>query len=810
MNEKVLHTLEFDKITERLETLCFSEKAKETARNLTPMTDLADIRKAQKETADALARIYKEGRLSFSGLHDIGASIKRLEVGAALSMAELISISKVLDAALRVKEYAATSEPTGPALTEETDTKTNPEEGDSLTDRLASLAPLSPLSNEIKRCIISEDTMADDASAGLKSVRRQIELTNSRIKEHLASLTNDANAKGYLSSDKVTMRDGRYCLPVKNEHRREIDGMIHDQSGSGNTVFIEPAAVVKYNNELAELFLSEKKEIEKVLAALSNECAENIDNIKYDLSCLTEMDFIFAKAELAKSMKATEPIFNENRIINLKQARHPLIDPKKVVPIDIRLGNEATLLIITGPNTGGKTVSLKTTGLITLMGQSGLHIPAFDKSELGVFTEVFADIGDEQSIEQSLSTFSSHMVNIVNILKKADSRDLILFDELGAGTDPTEGAALAMAILDTLHNRDARVMATTHYSELKIYALTTEGVVNASCEFNVDTLMPTYRLLIGIPGKSNAFAISTKLGLPGYIIEDAKNRIDTNDKRFEDVIADLNRSRAKIEEEEIKIRNRRAEIEKEKAALTADNEKLAEQKANLIADAKAEAARILQSAKDFADESIKKYNKWNEGGATAREMEETRSAIREKLKNAEEGSRRKTKVAEKNKNKVCAKKLHIGDRVLVIDMGVKGTVSTLPDEKGDLTVTMGIIKSKVNVRDLAFVEEKEDVLVEPKKGGGNSGRSINKAMSFHPELNIIGMTTDEGRMEVAKYLDDAYLAHVHECRIIHGRGTGALRNMVHEYLNGCKYVKDYRDGEYTEGGNGATVITMKS
>ena len=690
MNEKVFHTLEFDVIRERLAAHAYSAAAKQRAAALLPETDLATIRKAQTETADALSRIYASGSVSFSGLSDIGASLLRLQVGSTLGMGELIQISKNLDVALRVK-----------AFSQKRDAELDP---DSLSERLEMLAPLSPFNNEIKRCIISEEEMADDASAGLKNVRRQIQITNNRIRDHLSNLVTDASGKGYLQNNIVTMRNGRYVVPVKQEHRNQVEGLIHDQSSSGSTVFVEPAAVVKYNNELAELFLEEQKEIEKVLAALSNEAAGHMEDLAYDQKTLIEMDFIFAKAMLAKDMKATMPVFNEDKYIHLKKARHPLIDPKKVVPIDVMLGKEFTLLIITGPNTGGKTVSLKTVGLLSLMGQSGLHIPAFDGSKLGIFREIYADIGDEQSIEQSLSTFSSHMRNIVQILDtdKSDPEtladSLVLFDELGAGTDPTEGAALAMAILSFLHERDVRTMATTHYSELKIYALETPGVINASCEFDVETLMPTYRLLIGIPGKSNAFAISGKLGLSDDIIEDAKNRIDTNDKRFEDVIAELNRSRQAIEAEEERIRIRREEIEKEKASLVDDTEKLQAQKERLIADARAEAAKILEDAKEYADASIKKFNKWGAGGATAREMEEERSKLREQI-NANAKSSSGLGIAGKAnaKNHVGTKPLHIGDRVLVTTMGIKGTVSTLPDAKGNLFVTMGIMKNKVNV-----------------------------------------------------------------------------------------------------------------
>lgn len=793
MNKKVLKTLEFDKICERLADLASSKKAKERIKELEPMTDIEEIKEAQRETADALARLYQSGHISFSGLAEVGDSLIRLEVGGTLSMAELMAISRDLDVTLRVKNFGAKRDGSLP--------------DDSLSERFSLLAPLSPVNNEIKRCIISEDEMADDASPGLKNVRRKIEFTNSKIREQLDSLVISASEKGLLQNNKVTMRNGRYCIPVKNEHRGKVEGLIHDQSSTGSTVFIEPAIVVKYNNELSELMLEEAKEIEKVLALLSNETAGHIEEIKYNLKTLAALDFIFAKAELAKEMGATEPVLNPERRINIKKGRHPLIDKKTVVPIDINLGKDFELLVITGPNTGGKTVSLKTVGLLTLMGQSGLHIPAFDKSEIGIFNEIYADIGDEQSIEQSLSTFSSHMVNIVSILKEADSRSLVLFDELGAGTDPTEGAALAMAILADLQGRDARVMATTHYSELKVYALTTKGVVNASLEFSLETLMPTYRILIGIPGKSNAFAISQKLGLPEEIINDASNRIDTNDKRFEDVIAELNRSRKFIEEEEERIKKRRAEIEKEKRELETDVEKLAEKKESLIADAKREAAKILSEAKEMADESIKKYNKWGMGGGTAREMEDERSKLREKIDAVSKGSGIRAK--ESLRNRVGNKPLHIGDMVLVLTMGVKGTVSTLPDAKGNLTVTMGIMKSQVNVKDLAFVEESGSVEIKRDKSAGGGSLGMSKAMNVHIEKNLVGMRYDDARAELIKYIDDAYLAHLPQVRIIHGRGTGALRTMVREYLKKCKYVKSFRDGEYNEGGNGVAVVTFK-
>lgn len=789
MNKKVLYTLEFDKITKQLSELASSAKAKEMSEGLLPMTDINEIKKAQTNTGDALKRLYKLGHLSFSGLSETGDSFARLDLGATLSMTELLRISKNLDVTLRVKNFG------GKTLEE-----------DSLSKMFLPLAPLSPFNNEIKRCIISEDEMADDASPGLKNVRRKIEFTNEKIKNELGSIANTAAIEGLLQNNNVTMRNGRYCLPVKNEHRNKVSGLIHDTSSTGSTVFIEPSVVVKYNNELSELMLEEAKEVEKVLAALSNEAATYLEEMKYNNSALVELDFIFAKAELAKDMKATEPIFNPDRKINIKKGRHPLIDRKKVVPIDINIGNDFDLLVITGPNTGGKTVSLKTVGLITLMGQSGLHIPAFDKSELSIFKEVYADIGDEQSIEQSLSTFSSHMVNIVDILKTADSDSLVLFDELGAGTDPTEGAALAMAILAFLQEKDARVMATTHYSELKVYALTTPGVVNASLEFNIDTLMPTYRIIIGIPGKSNAFAISKKLGLSEEIITDATNRLDTNDKRFEDTIAELNKSRQFIEEEEKRIRQKREELEKEKENLENDVEKLADRKESLIADAKKEAREILEEAKKVADAAIKKYNKWGAGGATAREMEGERSKLRERIDDVSKGTGIHAKASQRNR--VGNKKLHIGDMVLVLTMGIKGTVSTLPDSKGNLTVTMGIMKSQVNVKDLAFVEEDKSVKIEH-SDNSRGNISMSKSFSVHIEKNLVGMRYDDAKAELIKYLDDAYLAHLPSVRIIHGRGSGALRGMVRDYLKTCRYVKSFRDGEYNEGGTGVSVVTFK-
>ncbi len=790
MNEKALHTLEFDKIIQKLEDLAASPMAKDLCRRLKPSSHLANIKTWQQETADALSRILQSGRLSFSGLTDIRPSVMRLQVGGILGMGELLDVSRCLDVTLRVKSFFQK--------------RSDELEPDSLSERFSFLEPMSPINNEIKRCILSPELMADDASSGLKSVRRAITNANNKIKDQLSSMVNDAAGKGHLQNNIVTMRNGRYCLPVKQEHRGQIPGMIHDQSSSGSTVFIEPMAVVKLNNELAELALQEQKEIEKVLADLSNQIGEHVEELVYNLKTLIEGDFIFAKAELAKQMQASQPIFNEERRIRIKRGRHPLIDPKKVVPIDVHLGQDFNLLVITGPNTGGKTVSLKTVGLLTLMGQAGLHIPAFDQSELGVFEEVFADIGDEQSIEQSLSTFSSHMVNTVHILEHADQHSLVLFDELGAGTDPTEGAALAMSILSWLHALDARVMATTHYSELKVFALTTPGVCNASCEFSLETLQPTYRLLIGIPGKSNAFAISSKLGLPDHIIQDAQTRIDTNEQKFEDVISELEDSRKTMEAEQAQIAAYRAEAEQLKKELEQQKEKLAAGKERIMSEAKEEAAKVLQEAKDYADETIKKFQKWGASG-NAREMEQERNELRNRLKEHEQ---KNGLVSRSSNKKLSAGDLHIGDAVQVLSLGLRGTVSTLPNAKGELFVQMGILRSQVSLTDLELIDE--PTVSGPSIQKSGSGKiKMSKSISIHPELNLIGKTTDEAVYLLDKYLDDAYLAHLPQVRIIHGRGTGALRNAVHARLKRTKYVKSFRIGEFGEGDHGVTIVEFK-
>jgi len=792
MNEKAIRTLEYNKIIDKLCVLAGTGYGRELCAHLLPLSNLEKIKQLQRETSDALSRILRKGSISFSGIHDIRPSIMRLKVGSSLGAGELLHISSDLDAALRVKGYGGY-----------TGKDSNEQAEDSLAEFFAGLEPLSPLNTEIKRCIISEEEISDDASPALKSVRRAIHNANERIHGELSQILN--SSRTMLQDNLITMRNGRYCLPIKSEFKNQFQGMIHDQSSTGSTLFIEPIAIVRLNNELKELSIKEQEEIEKILAELSNLAAEHAENLQYDFITLSELDFIFARASLSKQMKGSEPKFNQNGYLSIKKGRHPLIDAKKVVPIDIMLGKDFSMLIITGPNTGGKTVSLKTVGLLTLMGQAGLHIPAYDNSELAVFEEVYADIGDEQSIEQSLSTFSSHMTNIVTILNHADNRSLVLFDELGAGTDPTEGAALGMSILSYLHKSNIRTMATTHYSELKIYALSTEGVLNASCEFNVETLRPTYRLLVGIPGKSNAFAISSKLGLPDYIIEDAKERIGKQDKSFEDLISDLEVNRVTIEKEQDEITKYKQEIEQLKLNLARKHETLDTNKERFLNEAKEEAASILKEAKEFADQSIKKYNKWLQEGGNIRDMELERNSLRERVSDSETAIGKNRR---KQGKTAASEELKIGDTVNVISLGLKGTISTLPNSKGDLYVQMGILRSQVNLKDLEIIQE--EALPSSNRNNTKSGSiKMSKSYSIHTEINLIGKTVDEALPELDKYLDDAYLAHLPQVTIIHGRGTGALKNAVHAHLKKTKYVKSYRVGGFGEGDHGVTIVEFQ-
>ena len=862
MNTKSLKTLEYPKITAQLETFATSPLGKQRCLELTPSSSLEEIRTWQTQTADAVDRVRMKGSISFSGLKDIGDSLKRLEIGSSLNILELLSISSILTIAARAKSYGRhdpeemgssrslpgssrpqpTSstqprpnrpQPTTPAQTRAPHSQSAPPEPsdttfDSLEPLFASLEPLTPLNNEIKRCILSEDEVADDASPGLSRVRRSMKITADRIHTQLNSILN--STRSYLQDAVITMRDGRYCLPVKAEYKNQVSGMVHDQSSSGSTLFIEPMAIIKLNNELRELEIQEQKEIEAVLASLSNQAAPFCEELRTDMELLAQLDFIFAKAGLARHYRCSAPVFNNRGYINIKDGRHPLLDPQKVVPINVWLGKDFDLLIVTGPNTGGKTVSLKTVGLFTLMGQAGLQIPAWEGSELAVFDEVYADIGDEQSIEQSLSTFSAHMTNIVRILNEADSHSLCLFDELGAGTDPTEGAALAISVLSFLHNMKCRTMATTHYSELKVFALSTPGVENACCEFNVDTLQPTYRLLIGIPGKSNAFAISRKLGLPDYIIEDAKSHLEAKDESFEDLLSSLESSRLTIEKEQEEINAYKEEIAQLKARLTQKEERLDERKDKVIRNATEEAQRILREAKETADQTIKQINRLAAQSGVSKELEAERAKLREQLKKTDD------KLAVKAKGPsqpISPKKIKVGDGVKVLSMNLKGTVSTLPNAKGDLYVQMGILRSLVNIRDLELLHEdeinatlgdgsslsygsskapsKSKKTMGPAKGNttGSGQIKMSKSFSVSTEVNLIGMTVDEALPTMEKYLDDAYLAHMPNVRVVHGRGTGALKNAVHKRLRQLKYVKDFRLGEFGEGGTGVTIVTFK-
>ncbi len=793
MNEKALYTLEYHKIRTLLAEYAASEEAKRRCLTLTPSTDRVQIELEQQQTKDALDRLFKCGRLSFSGVRNLNDSLKRLELGSSLNAIELLAVCSLLEAAKRAKTFSRGIRDDAPE--------------DSLTAFFAQIEPLTPLYDEIRRCILSEEEIADDASPTLRSIRRSMHSMTDKIRAQMNQMINNATTRSYLQDTVITMRDGRYCLPVKAEAKSMVPGMVHDQSGKGSTLFIEPMAVVNLNNEYKELLLKEKEEIEKILAVLSNLVFESSSMIATDYKVLIELDFIFAKAAYAQTYNGVSPMFNEDGRISIKKGRHPLLDQKKVVPIDVHLGDDFNLLIVTGPNTGGKTVSLKTVGLLTLMGQSGLPIPASERSELGIFEEVFADIGDEQSIEQSLSTFSSHMTNIVRILKQVNDRSLVLLDELCAGTDPTEGAALAIAILSKLHLYGARTMATTHYSELKVFALSTAGVENACCEFNVETLSPTYRLLIGIPGKSNAFAISEKLGLSTDLIADAKERISENDENFEDLLADLEKSRVTIEKEQLEINQYKAEIENLKKKLEEKQERLDASREKILREANEEAFNILKEAKDVADATIRNFHKYGNGTASISEMEKERAALRDKM------TSKQKKLSDQKRTEVSPdkvpKNLRIGDRVKVLSMNLVGTVHTLPNAKGDLTVQMGILSSQVNIRDLMLLEEDNSLVGAKSKKTGIGKSKLSKAASISTEINLIGKTTDEAIALLDKYLDDAYLSHLPSVRIVHGKGTGALRNAVQSHLKRCKYVKSYHLGEYGEGDAGVTIAEFE-
>ncbi len=792
MNEKVLQTLEYTKIIDSLVGKASSQPGRDMCRALVPMTDLGEIELAQTQTADALTMLFRKGSTSFGGNQNVTHAIRSLEIGSTLSIPELLRIAGLLDNVSRIKAYGR------PPRDEEKET--------SLTGYFEALEPLTLLAGEIRRCILSEDEIADDASSTLKHIRRSIALTGEKIHSQLASMVN-GSYRNYLQDAVITMRDNRYCIPVKAEYKGQVSGMVHDQSSSGSTYFIEPAVIVEMNNKLKELAIQEKEEIEIILATLSASAGEHTRELAENQRIMTFLDFTFAKASLALEQNATRPLFNTSRHINIRKGRHPLLPAKKAVPIDISLGKDFDLLVITGPNTGGKTVSLKTVGLFTLMGQAGLHIPALDRSELSIFTDVFADIGDEQSIEQSLSTFSSHMTRIVTILKEADENSLCLFDELCAGTDPTEGAALAIAILDHLHGRGIRTMATTHYSELKVYALTTDFVQNACCEFNVETLSPTYRLLIGIPGKSNAFAISSKLGLPGFIIDEADRQLSSDDKSFEDLLTDLEQSRVTIEKERLEIASYKQEVQSLKKRLQEKNEKIDSAKERILREANQQAREILQEAKEVADDTIRIFQKAGPG-ASLKDLEKSREKIRGKI--GEKNEKLALKSEEPKKNRQPKKEqLKKGDSVKILSMGLKGIVSTLPDHKGNLFVQCGILRSQVNISDLVLIDEDSAPAAAAFSKSQTGKMKLAKTMNISSEINLLGKTVDEALAELDKYLDDAYLSHLSTIRVVHGKGTGALRNAVQSHLKRVKYVKSYRLGEYGEGDAGVTIVTFK-
>ena len=790
MNSKVLRVLEYHKIIDRLTEKASSEPGKRLTAALVPMTDPEEITAAQTQTADALGRLFAKGPTSFGSNKDLGMSLKSLEVGSVLSIAELLRIASFLENVNRIKAYGRRDRDDLP--------------GDSLDIYCDSLEPLTPLANEINRCILSEEEIADDASPALKRIRRSMAITNDRIHSQLNSMIN-GSLRTYLQDAVVTMRDNRYCIPVKSEYKGQVPGMVHDQSSTGSTFFIEPAAIVNLNNELKELSIKEQEEIVAVLASLSALAASHTEALAENQKSMTMLDFIFAKASLAMEQNATMPLFNTDHQIRIRKGRHPLIDKKAVIPVDILLGIDFDLLIITGPNTGGKTVALKTVGLLTLMGQAGLHIPALDRSELSVFHEVYADIGDEQSIEQSLSTFSSHMTSIVSILQEADTDSLCLFDELGAGTDPTEGAALAISVLDYLHNRGIRTMATTHYSELKVYALSTPFVENACCEFNVETLRPTYRLLIGIPGKSNAFAISSRLGLPDHIIEDAKRHITQDKESFEDLLANLENSRLTIEKEQAEIESYKREVQSLKERLESKQEKIDQSRDRIIRAANEEAREILQNAKELADETIRTFQKAGTA-SSIKDLEKSRRRVNDKI--SEKNEKLALKSDKPAHKALKPNQIRLGDSVKIVSMGLKGSVSSLPDKNGKLFVQCGIIRSQVSLSDLVLLEE-ETVKTEKMQRSSSGRLKMSKSYSVSTEINLLGKTVDEALSELDKYLDDAYLAHLPSVRIVHGKGTGTLRKAVQGYLRKNRTIKSFRLGEFGEGDAGVTIAEFK-
>ncbi|HHW48041.1 MAG TPA: endonuclease MutS2 [Clostridiaceae bacterium] len=791
MDRKTVRILEFDKIIQKLADLTASELGRELVETLSPEKEFIKVEASLRETSDGVSFIVRKGSPPLGGIHNIKESIKRVELGSVLNPGELLKIADVLRAGRNLKNYAG--------------------EGVTIQDNIVSgligsIETNKRIEEKIYRAIVSEDEIADGASTALANIRRQIRNAQEAIKDKLNELIKSPKYQKYIQESIVTMRGDRYVIPVKQEYRSEFPGLVHDSSASGATIFIEPMAVVEANNHVKQLKIKEQIEIERILKELTSDVNGIIDSLKSNVSILARLDFIFAKAKLSVNYNCVCPELNEKGHIVIKKGRHPLIDPESVVPIDLWIGEEFRTLVVTGPNTGGKTVTLKTVGLFTLMAQAGLHIPANEGTKMSVFNKVFADIGDEQSIEQSLSTFSSHMTNIVKIIEKADNKSLVLFDELGAGTDPTEGAALAMAILEYLHDTGCITVATTHYSELKMYAISTQGVENASCEFDVQTLKPTYRLLIGVPGKSNAFAISKRLGLPKHILERAKEFLTGENIKFEDIIMSIEHERKEAEKEKELAKSYRAEIEKLRDEIERQNEKIRSQRDRIIKEAREEARRLLLDAKREIEEmmeTMKKIQEEQELAARNKAAEEIKQKLRSKINQIEE-SLSETILPRQGYIKP-PENLKPGDTVLIINLNQKGTVLEVPDKDGQVLVQAGIMKINVHVTNLKLVDEQ---VLEIHK---NQSRNVDvtKSANISTELDLRGFNLDEAIASADKYLDDASISGLKEVTIIHGKGTGTLRSGIHQFLKSHPHVKTFRLGKFGEGEAGVTIVQLK-
>lgn len=792
---KAFKILEFDKILERLMSYTDSSDVKKRILDLKPYKEINDAKNAQKETTEAMSTLLKLGSPPVNlSVENVLGAVKRTEMDGVLHAKELIDISRLLYVARRMKSYISESS----------------SECTVLHEIEENIITAKQLEDKINSCILSENEIADDASPELNTIRRKIRNLNGKIKETLDSMVRSAHYKKFLQDPIVTMRSDRYVIPVKSEYRGEVNGIVHDTSSSGATLFIEPMSVVNSNNEIRDLHTKEQQEIERILAELSVLVSENSHTIFVDYKNVTNLDFIFCKGRLSLDMDANEPVLNDKGIIRYKKARHPLIDKDKVVANDIFLGGDYDTLVVTGPNTGGKTVTLKTIGLFSIMAASGLHIPVQENSEAAIFKKVFADIGDEQSIEQSLSTFSSHMVNIVNILENVDMDSLVLFDELGAGTDPTEGAALAIAILEFLRERKVTTVATTHYSELKLYALSEAGVENASCEFDVATLQPTYKLLIGVPGKSNAFAISRRLGLDERVINRANEILSDEDIKFEDVITDLEQNRARARQEADDASRMKRELKDLRRQLENERIKLKENKSRILEEARKEAKILVMDAKEEANEIIRDLEKMRQKGISDGNLNKKTSAMRDKLKKKEDTIDAAMARAAKPKKTYAEppKNLKPGTLVKIVDMNQEATVLKEPDKNGNVRVQAGIIKMDVHVTNLRIAEENKSKELADKYVR-NTRAFESKSKNVSTEVDVRGQNLEEAWMNVEKFLDDCYLAGISPVSIIHGKGTGILRKGLQGYMKKHRYVKSFRNGRYGEGEDGVTIVELK-